>query len=511
MGRMREFQVAAMAFACSFATVAPAHATGPAPLTEPLFAPVTPTGLMVNIAPLVTIPSDHNGPNAPAARIDYVQGLSDNSGRLFVNDTTGFLYQTSIFGAAPTVYLNLKTALPGFNASYFPELNGFDSFAFNPNFNGNPQLPGFGKFYTLSTITHGAAPLSFAGEPPNINDIVLTEWTSTNPAAPTFSGTSREVMRLSGAGLTLGTIAFNPTAAPGSSDYGNLYIGVGQAAYNDPGKSAQDLTSPHGKILRIDPLQSGNLPYSVPFTNPFVTTAGALPEVWAYGLRNPQSFSWDLGGSHAMYINDIGQGFVEEVDVGRPGANYGWPFREGTLATGYAYNTSGGAADENVYPLPSNDLSFNLTYPIAEWSHISGGNPGGAALGSGFLYRGDIAALNGMYVMADIISGKLFYFDPNVLDANGQATVHTLLVGIDGKVVDLEDLYGYNSWLISPRVDARLSEDPAGDLYLALKANGKVFTITADVPEPGSGGLLAVGLIAILGASRRLRSLQPFV
>ncbi len=69
---------------------------------------------------------------------------------------------------------------------------------------------------------------------------------------------------------------------------GLLYISVGDGA---SGANAQSFTSLLGKILRIDPRQSGSLPYTVPATNPFFTVATANKEIWDYGLRNPWRIS----------------------------------------------------------------------------------------------------------------------------------------------------------------------------------------------------------------------------
>ena len=102
--------------------------------------------------------------------------------------------------------------------------------------------------------------------------------------------------------------------------------------------------------MRIDPL-GGNAGkgYGIPEDNPFVGRPGVAPEIWAYGLRHPQGFSWDTDGR--MFIGDIGQNQVEEVNLGRAGANYGWRLREGTFASGYAVGRGPGP----LYPLPSPD------------------------------------------------------------------------------------------------------------------------------------------------------------
>jgi glucose/arabinose dehydrogenase len=113
-----------------------------------------------------------------------------------------------------------------------------------------------------------------------------------------------------------------------------LYVGVGDGgSEGDPhGRrgNGQSLGTIFGKILRIDPRQSGSRPYTVPASNPFVRRAGARPEIYAYGLRNPWRFSFDHGD---LIIGDVGQDAWEEIDFVRRGAargrNFGWRVWEG--------------------------------------------------------------------------------------------------------------------------------------------------------------------------------------
>jgi glucose/arabinose dehydrogenase len=119
-----------------------------------------------------------------------------------------------------------------------------------------------------------------------------------------------------------------------------LYIGTGDGgSANDPERRAQDTSSLLGKILRIDPNNIdgvGNDGYTIPADNPYVNVAGARPEIWSIGLRNPWRFTFDEFGN--LWIADVGQNKWEEVNVakgsrtqgGGKGANFGWSAYEGS-------------------------------------------------------------------------------------------------------------------------------------------------------------------------------------
>jgi glucose/arabinose dehydrogenase len=121
---------------------------------------------------------------------------------------------------------------------------------------------------------------------------------------------------------------------------GKLYVGVGE---NGVPANAQSLDNRLGKLLRINP--DG----SIPADNPFYSAASGLNRsIWALGLRNPFSFAVQPG-SGRIFIDDVGQSSWEEIDLGRPGANYGWPVVEGPGGSPaydaplYAYSHAGGA------------------------------------------------------------------------------------------------------------------------------------------------------------------------
>lgn len=182
---------------------------------------------------------------------------------------------------------------------------------------------------------------------------------------------------------------------------GNLFVSTGDGGGSDDQEhNAQNLGTRLGKILRLNPNPSGGLPYTVP-DNPFVTTPGADPLVWSYGLRNPFRFSFDrLTGD--IWIGDVGQGLREEVDFGAApglgrGANYGWNCMEGTLP--------GPGADEGCATAPPGAFAP----PVFDYPHLSGN----CAVIGGYVARDPgLGDLYGRYVYGDLCVGELRSFSP---------------------------------------------------------------------------------------------------
>ncbi len=181
---------------------------------------------------------------------------------------------------------------------------------------------------------------------------------------------------------------------------GRLLIGLGDGgSAGDPLGNGQRLDTLLGKILRID-VDAGT-PYAVPADNPLRATAGARPEIWAYGLRNPFRFSVDPPTGD-LYIGDVGQSRVEEIDVGigsrGGGENYGWNVLEGS----------------QCYSPPRGCNRTGLTLPVYEYDH-----PEGCSVIGGVVYRGcRMPDLTGTYFFGDFCTGLVRSFRL----AGGQAT-----------------------------------------------------------------------------------------
>ncbi len=215
---------------------------------------------------------------------------------------------------------------------------------------------------------------------------------------------------------------------------GYLYLGLGDGGRGgDPWNNAQNLETLLGKMLRIDVNQASG--YSIPSDNPFVGKKNKLPEIWAYGLRNPWRHSFDRE-SGDMWIADVGQNKWEEIhwqaSDSQGGENYGWRLMEGS----YCY-------------LPKKNCQSKkygyLTKPIAEYSHKHG-----CSVTGGYVYRGsEIKNLYGKYIFGDFCSGIIW-------------------------TIDKENDFSLSELMKTDLNISSFGEDYSGELYV-LDYRGKVF------------------------------------
>jgi hypothetical protein len=303
-----------------------------------------------------------------------------------------------------------------------------------------------------------------------------------------------------------GTIAFGPD--------GYLYLGLGDGgnandvgpSHIEPGGNAQNLSTPLGKMLRIDPLLpslttgsadsvSANGQYRIPTTNPF-QGAGQVPETYAYGFRNPYRFAFDaLTGD--LIVADVGQRNIEEIDRVTLGGNYGWAVKEGT----FSFDRATGVPGANSPGVPAG-LIDPISGPLGTLEYDHGD---GISITGGFVYRGTgIPDLFGKYVFGDLaltpsssgnprIDGRLFYAD---LQAG---TINEFLIPqfVNDKLPNGLTVHGFG-------------QDGSGELYAIVTntpANGTggiVYKI-AGVPEPAMTPLLLMTAACIATFRKRAR------
>lgn len=428
-------------------------------IANPYPAPIQFSGLEVGLEAVAQFPASSKIP--PLARIQKL-GFSPNYDGMYVVDLRGKLYKLK--DKTISEFMDMAKLKPKF----VPEpglASGFGSFAFHPDFAKN------GLFYTTHTESKGSGTPDFkySDSIKVILQWVVTEWKVKNPKDVKFSGTSRELLRFDATQPFHGIqeIAFNPVAKQGTNDYGILYICIGDLGSVEgwhPEMTGSNVR-PWGTIFRINPTgnNSANGKYGIPKDNPFVksTNSKALKEIYAYGFRNPHRISWTKNGQ--IIIANIGQANCESLYLLKSGHNYGWPTREGSFVFYPKEDLN------KVYPLPANDTTFRITYPIAEFDHDEG-----IAMSGGLEYSATtIPELNGKYFFGDIPSGRLFYININEIKQGKLTTIHEWKVTINGVQKSLKDICG------SVRVDLHFGKDKQGNLYILTKADGKVYKLVS--------------------------------
>lgn len=359
--------------------------------------------------------------------------------RMFVVDQVGILWAVNLTNGTKSVFLDVRTrlvTLGKFGPNTFDE-RGLLGVAFHPNYRSN------GLLYTYASepatmrpdYTTMIPPFPVCPVPPRRttaeHQSVIAEWRVPNPSNPASvvnPASRRELLRIDEPQFNHngGDLNFGPD--------GMLYISVGDGGGADDqdcqvhadggvighqgNGNGQKLNTPLGKILRIDVdgRDSPNGQYGIPADNPFIGRAGALGEIWAFGFRNPFRFSFD-SATGDLFVGDVGQNDIEEVDIVVKGGNYGWNLKEGT----FFFDMKGFAADPTGFGeatlvdtgrIPTGTV---LEDPIAEYDTH---NEGHSVIG-GFMYQGTrIPQLRDRYLFGDFsrlfvnrigTDGRLFY------------------------------------------------------------------------------------------------------
>lgn len=313
----------------------------------------------------------------------------DHTGRLFVAEQTGQIRVLGVDGTLQeSAFLDISDKLVQLSGSY--DERGLLGLAFHPAYAANR------RFYV-----YYSAPLSIEAPAGFDSQLVLSEFRAAG-SDPTVADAASERVLLRiphpQANHNGGQLAFGPD--------GFLYIGTGDGgASGDNGNghnasigNAQDRNSLLGKILRID-VDTGN-PYGIPTDNPFVGVENARGEVFASGFRNPWRFSFAADGR--LFVGDVGQNRLEEVDIVTRGGNYGWRIREGDTC----YDKDNPANEGFACAAVDADGS-PLIDPILIYPH-NGGTIAGSAIAGGYLYRGSaVPTLKDRYVFGDYSAGFL--------------------------------------------------------------------------------------------------------
>ena len=383
-------------------------------------------------SPSIRLEKIAEGFTSPVALIDP----DDGSQRMFVVDQSGLIWILSDEKRMEKPFLDLRQKIVALNSFY--EERGLLGLAFHPDFVAN------GRFYVSYSgqLRNGLSPDEWD------HTTYISEFT-VSVADPNQADSESERILLAmdkpGYNYEAGHIAFGPD--------GFLYIATGDSV-RDPatesGKFAQDKSSLLGKILRIDVDGTSDLgqAYLIPADNPFVSGAG-LPEIFAYGFRNPYRFSFDISdsGEVRLFVADVGQAMMEEVDIVEPGGNYGWPIQEGTAC----FNVQSWNQ-----PL-ENCSTNNLSEPIFAYTHNDNLS---AIIGGGIYHGSSIPELEGSYIFGDWGrgEGRLFAAFPASFPSRSWA-IEEIQIEPPGNQSALGQLLG-------------IGQDQAGEFYLLTKAPG---------------------------------------
>ncbi|CAN5661586.1 PQQ-dependent sugar dehydrogenase [soil metagenome] len=334
----------------------------------------------------------------------YATHAGDASGRLFVVEQSGAVRIVSGGRVQTEPFLDLSERV------VVGSEQGLLGLAFHPSYEDNGRL--FVNYTDLNGDTVVAEFAGAGGRADSSSERVLL---TIEQPFPNHNG---------------GALAFGPD--------GFLYIATGDGGSGgDPMGNGQSIGTLLGKLLRIDVnAASSDLSYGIPGDNPFVGRAGARPEIWAYGLRNPWRFSFDEA-TEELWIGDVGQSGLEEIDHsgGGRGVNFGWNVMEGNTC----------------YEPPSGCDRSELQLPVAQYSHDLG-----CSVTGGYVYRGHTQrALRGVYLFSDYCSGTIWGLDAAQPGA--------------GAVRLLE----------SGRAVSSFGVDETGELYLTDLGSGTLFRIVS--------------------------------
>jgi glucose/arabinose dehydrogenase len=216
---------------------------------------------------------------------------------------------------------------------------------------------------------------------------------------------------------------------------GFLYVSTGDGGSGgDPQNNAQNRKMLLGKMLRVNVNSTEKGNYGIPKDNPYIgNMEGFREEIYAYGLRNPWRFSFDLATKN-LWVGDVGQNKVEEIDVVTKGGNYGWRIKEAN----------------NCYDASGDCSKIDLIAPV--WSYEQGND--GRSVTGGKVYRGKkLPEFIGKYICGDYVSGKIW------------------ALTYDGKIVTKSDLITNVSTVSS------FGEDDDGELYICDYSAGKIYSL----------------------------------
>jgi hypothetical protein len=446
-------------------------------------------------------------PGDPANILYFTERTSNTIAGFSAVNQMGKVWRYDVNTRAKTLVLDLS-------ARSVTNDDGLQTITFGPDFN-TPGTPTYHKMY-VAGAQMGATALNRVEE-------------YTLDGAGAF-GAPRVILQYNNNSQnnhTVDWVGFDPNAAGAARNY--LYISTGDGSFGNnynagsspAGRPSQNPNDVKGKLLRVDVSGVDGYPtdplknFAIPLSNPIpiynathtATPISGLGEVFVTGLRNSSRISFDRANSD-IYMGDVGEFNVEELDFLKAGSNsagppvdYGWPQREGTQGSGVP-----GAPQTSTNPF----TGVAALGPVRQFNHSAGGN----AIIGGYVYRGPVASLKGKYFYADFVPGRVWQLDFNrdsdpatFNGANG--TVTEVTSQWNALIVDTNDpsytaaigaLFGIDH-------PVSFGEDNAGNLYIVDfgygtgfdgqypgAGLGEIFRITP-IPEPAAPAMLILGVL----------------
>ena len=341
------------------------------------------------------------------APIEYTHA-NDGTNRVFVVEQSGRIrvFDNNANAASAGIYLDIRNKV-----AYGGEM-GLLGLAFHPKFKEN------GFFYVNYTKD-------------NPRETIVSRFKASSADASTVEPGSEVILfrfNQPYSNHNGGKLQFGPD--------GYLYVSTGDGGSGgDPQNHGQNKQSWLGKILRVDVNSTEKGNYGVPKDNPFVGEAGHREEIFAYGLRNPWRFSFDEQGR--LWVADVGQNKIEEINIVTKGGNYGWRVKEAA----------------QPFNAKDNTITDKLIDPVHEYQHGEDGN----SVTGGHVYAGKAnPSLQGKYIFGDFGSGRLWA----LTYGGGNKTTNQLLLNRAGSI-------------------AAFGEDASHELYICDYGEGQILKLAA--------------------------------
>ena len=474
--------------------------------TRPTGPITTFSGATLNMKRYASIPT---GPIISLTTQPLTAGNQD----LFVTTQNGSIYtlhDNGLGGVSTSLFFSYNSAVSQFVAN--PN-NGFVLDNTNTTHGGlrnitfHPEFALNGKFYTSALVDSpsGVAGLHYLG--PTLAspaaESLVAEWTYDRQSNQLTD--YRELFRVQMPVFDhpVKQMGFNNFAKPGDEDYGLLYIAHGDGSVQSTTTGGGAIDNALGKILRINPLESGPNPYTTP-GNVLAGQAGYLPEIYTLGHRNPHhlSFAKNANGDTHIIVAEPGRDNIEEVNVLENGGNYGWSSREGTWVQ--LAGTGGYGVGVGLQTLPANEWQLNdFIYPAAQYDHDANFGDGfvGSSIAGGFTIQNNSdPALQDQYIYLDHASKNGRVYQSDLYDLVGahtqladgelpaaltQAPISRLHLTLDsdgdGDIDRTAD--DMNTLLQVSRNDARFGRGPNGEMFISSKTTGLVYLVNNTVPD----------------------------